>query len=415
MRHIIILVFCSLWLFASDATIDVIKESGSLPSIVVEDATVDFRGESTSKKFAKVLQADLNVLALFNVDTTYHTADYDSDSVEDSSKNYTLRFRLSRNDRGTVIVDAKLIRDKESVMSRSYRVDKESMSVFLAHSIAYDVNAYFGQESVEWMKRKLVISRLVGKKQSEIVIADYTLTYQHVIIKGGLNVFARWADEKHNAIYYTSLSTQIPTLYRVNIKTGKKELIATSDGMLVCSDVSRDGKKLLLTMAPNGQPDIYLFDTITKKKRRVTTYSGIDVNGQFLGDGRVVFVSNRLGYPNIFAKNIGQRSVEQMVYYGRNNSASTAHNEYIIYKSRESDNAYEPNTFNLHLISTKSDFVRRLTATGDNEFARFSQNGKVVMYVKNYLQESAIGIIRLEQNKNFLFPLKGAKIQSLDW
>ena len=35
--------------------------------------------------------------------------------------------------------------------------------------------------------------------------------------------------------------------------------------MVVCSDVSKDGKKLLLTMAPKDQTDIYLYDLQTKE------------------------------------------------------------------------------------------------------------------------------------------------------
>ena len=35
--------------------------------------------------------------------------------------------------------------------------------------------------------------------------------------------------------------------------------------------------------------------------------------------------------------------------------------------------------------------------------------------IKNYKAESSVGIIRLKQNKSFLFPLKIGKIQSIDW
>jgi len=185
--------------------------------------------------------------------------------------------------------------------------------------------------------------------------------------------------------------------------------------MLVCSDVSDDGKKLLLTMAPNGQPDVYEYTVASKKTVRVTKYSGIDVNAQYMADGRIAFVSNRLGYPNIFSKKIQTQATEQMVYVGKSNSACTAHDNYIIYKARESSNAFSTNTFNLHLISTKTDFIRRLTVTGINEHPQFSGDGGTVLFVKRYKNQSSIGVIRLNQNKNYLFPLKGGAIQSIDW
>jgi TolB protein len=168
-------------------------------------------------------------------------------------------------------------------------------------------------------------------------------------------------------------------------------------------------------MAPNGQPDIYLFDVRSGKTERLTRYSGIDVSGQFMGNNSIVFISNRMGYPNVFSKKIGSKAVEQMVYYGKSNVACSAHKEYIVYKSRETSNAFSTNTFNLHLISTKTDFIRRLTATGVNEFPRFSKDGSAILFIKNYKNQSSIGVVRLEYNKNYLFPLRSGKIQSLDW
>jgi TolB protein len=414
MRILMAMLVSVYILFAADATIEVVKEADALPSVAVEDASVDFAG-TPAKRFYRLLSSDLNVLTLFNVDHQYATTHFDNPSVLNSAMDYTVRFRLRSDDNGAYLVDTKLMRENKVLMQKSYRVANAEMSPFVAHAIAYDINAFFGQPPMEWLKRKIIFSRVKGRMESEIVIADYTLSYQHVMIKGGLNVFPKWANEQHTSFYYTALSGKRPTLYKIDVRSGKRQALLSSDGMLVCSDVSKDGNRLLLTMAPKGQPDIYLYNVVSKSTERLTTYEGIDVNGQFMNDGRIVFVSNRLGYPNVFAKKPGEKRIEQLVYYGKNNSACSAHNEYIVYKARESSNAFGPNTFNLHLISTKTDFIRRLTATGVNEFPRFSNDGDAIIYIKNYKQQSAIGVIRLEQNKNFLFPLASGKIQSLDW
>ncbi|MEA3228890.1 MAG: Tol-Pal system protein TolB, partial [Campylobacterota bacterium] len=291
----------------------------------------------------------------------------------------------------------------------------KSMYMFVAHSIAYDINEFMGANSVEWIKRKVVFSRIVDSKKSEIVISDYTLSYQSTVISGGFNVFPKWANKEQSEIYYTSLDDFKPTLNHLNIRTGKINRVISSDGMMICSDVSNDSRKLLLTMAANGQPDIYLYDVETKRLQRETKYSGIDVNGQFMGDNRIVFISSRLGYPNVFSKEIGDLAVEQMVYYGNSNAACSANNEYVVYKARESSDSFRKNTFNLHLISTQTDSIRRLTSTGVNEFPRFSKDGDAIIFIKSYQSQSAIGIIRLNHNKNYLFPLKYGKVQSMDW
>ena len=186
--------------------------------------------------------------------------------------------------------------------------------------------------------------------------------------------------------------------------------------MMVCSDVSEDGEKLLLTMAPNDQPDIYLYDLSSGQKKRITTYKGIDVSGSFVdGGSAVVFISERLGYPNIFHKDLDGGFVEQMVYHGKNNSSCTTHGQYIVYSSRDKKSSMGRGIFNLYLISTQTDFIRKLTSSGKNMFPRFSNDGHTVLFIKNEGQTSSLGVLRLGANKSFLFPLSAGKIQSIDW
>ena len=407
-------MLCSLLL--SDATIEVIKKVDSLPSLAVEDSSSSY-DDTFKLTFFKSLIADLNVLSIFNVDRHHNVVHYNDTNVvvENKDMEYVLRYKLSEDDSGALNVESKLIKDKTTVFSKSYKISRKMVYMFVSHAMAYDINEFMGKPSVAWMKRKVIFSRIVAPKKSELVISDYTLTYQHVAVSGGFNVFPKWANKAQNAFYYTSLDGKQPTLKRVAIRTGKTSRILSSDGVIICSDVSDDGKKLLLTMAPKGQTDIYLYNVETKKYKRVTKYGGIDVSGQFQTDNKIIFVSGRLGYPNIFSKKLGTREVEQMVYYGKSNAACSAHNEYIVYKSRETSNAFSKNTFNLHLISTKTDFIRRLTATGVNEFPRFSRDGDAILFIKNYESQSAIGIIRLNHNKNYLFPLKYGRVQSMDW
>lgn len=402
--------------FGADATIEVIKKVETLPSLAIEDSSISY-DDTFKLRFFKSLVADMNVISLFNVDRHHRLTHYNDTKVivENKDMSYVLRYKMFEDDNGALNVNMKLIQDDENVFSKNYKVNKKDIYMFVSHAIAYDINDFMGAPSVAWMKRKVIFSRVVAPRQSEIIIADYTLSYQHSIIKGGFNVFPKWANKAQNTFYYTSLSAKVPTLKHVDLGTGKVKTIMTSDGMMICSDVSDDGNTLLLTMARSGQPDIYSYNIKTKKLVRETKYGGIDVNAQFRDRNSIVFISNRLGYPNVFSKKLGSKEVEQMIYYGRSNSACSAHGEYIVYKARETSNAFSKNTFNLHLISTKTDFIRRLTATGVNEFPRFSKDGDAIIFIKNYKSQSSIGIIRLNHNKNYLFPLKYGRIQSMDW
>ncbi len=416
MRYLMILL-TAIVLMASDATLEIVKSTDNRPSVAIQDAS-EFGDMGIRGKFFRLVMGDLKVTAHFKVDDTYRSCSYDS-MIDPLLKNsdYIFRYRFREGDGQRLYMDVRAydMGSKSAIYERSYRVANRSRYPFLIHQAVIDFNDYLQMPSVGWMKRYVVFSQYTKPKQADIVVADYTLTYRKKVVSGGLNIFPKWADRDQRGIYYTKLGSR-PVLYYFNIYTGKERRVISSDGMLVCSDVSRDGKRLLLTMAPEGQPDIYMYNIESGVKERLTFYSGIDVSAQFTGsEKRIIFVSDRLGYPNIFIKGVRDRAVRQLVYHGKNNNACSAHGKYVVYTSRESDNAFSSNTFNLYLVSTESDYIRRLTASGVNQFPKFSPDGESVIYIKHYASQSALGVIRLNYNEGFLFPLRGHRIQSIDW
>ena len=416
MKQIILFISIVTGLLSYDATIDITKKVNSLPSIAIEDSSI-FKKNNISQKLYRVFINDLKIVSGLDVVDEYRITAYNSSGHFKNNKiNYILKYRISQN-KSKYIVDIKLINNAtdSSVFKKRYEIKSLNYYIFLGHTVISDLNNFFGFSSVEWMKKYVIFARYTAPRVSEIVLADYSLSYQQVIIKGGTNIFPKWENSKQKSFYFTRIMDK-PTLFKFSLKTGKIRKIITSDGMLVCSDVSKDGKKLLLTMAPSGQSDIYLYNVDTKKAKQITSFTGIDVNGKFINNEKSIsFVSSRLGYPNIFSKDLHSRSIKQLVFKGRNNSSCDTSENYLVYSSRETNNAFSPNTFNLYLISTLTDYVRKLSVSGINQYPRFSYDGQTIMFIKHYNNKSSLGLIRLNYNKSFLFPLNVGKLQSIDW
>lgn len=404
-----------------DANLQIVKKAKTLPKIIVSIAN-DTPELVILNKIKNVLEKDLEVSGHFELVNKDMNIEYiqvpDLLTLGNEGVDLYLNIWASKNENGSFTLKTKLfdVNAKAQVLEKSFTTLKDERYPFLAHRTAISVNDFFNAPSIAWMDKFVVLSVYDGSGKANIVIGDYTLSFKKTIVKGGLNIFPKWADSSQKTIYYTSYNYDKPTLVKLNIFTRQKEIVMQSEGMIVASDVSDDGSKLLITASPNSQPDIYLYNINTKKKKRVTTYSGIDVGAQFIeDDSRIVFVSDRLGNPNIFAKNINTSGVQKLVYHSKNNSSATAYKDNIVYVSRDASNELGSKTFNLYLMSTKSDNLKRLTSSGINQFPKFSRDGESLLFIKSFEGESSSGIIRLNFDKSFLFPLTGKRIQSIDW
>jgi len=398
---------------AVDAKLKIEKDVDQRAKIALVDGSPVYH-----QKFHDLLLSDLKISGHFIPDKKYRKGDVTSSFIlpELKGQEYVLKYSLDQNSGSKLLVRLIRVSDNSDIFQKSYKIANTSKIPFLAHKAISDINAALKYPDISWINRYVIYSRYSGSKKSEIVLADYTFNYQKVIIKGGLNLFPIWADKDQKSFYYSAYHGLMPTLYRINIYTGAKEKIVSSEGMLVCSDVSGDGSKLLLTMAPQGQPDIYELNLATGQKKRITRFNGIDVGGKYIdGESRIVFVSNRLGYANIFKKPIDSNAVSQVVYHGRNNNAVDAHEDKIVYASRESDRTFGHNTFNLYLTTSTGADTRPLTTTGVNQFPRFSNDGSVVLYIKHRGGSSSVGYTNLQSRQSLLFPLSGRKIQSIAW
>ena len=417
MKYLLILfvsmTFFTLSVFGVDATLKIEKDVEQRARIALMDGS----SEQNSKVF-NILLSDLKISGHFLPDSTHHIGDFSSNYIIPAlkSQEYVLKYAMNQQTGAKLLVRLLKASDGTQIFKKSYAIPAKAKMPFLIHKAISDINNVLKYPSISWINRYVAYAVYTTPGRSEIRLADYSFNYKKTIIKGGLNLFPKWADSRQRNLYYTSYKGTLPTLYKLNIYNGTKTKIASSEGMLVCSDVSKDGSKLLLTMAPEGHADIYELDLASKSKRRITNFKGIDVNGRYVDDeSHIIFISNRLGYANVFKKSIKGGATSQVVYHGRNNNACDAHGDKIVYSSRESNNAFGDNTFNLYLASTGSSDTRPITTTGSNQFPRFSTDGSVILFLKQSARSSSIGYTNLTSQQSLLFPFSDRKVQSIDW
>ena len=394
-----------------DAVLSIEKDVDSKATVSLVEDTASAGSTANHSKMFNLLLTNLKMSGHFNVDQQLRHAPFDDGMlpVELHDREYLLKYSYGTSGRSLRV---KLVRvsDNTVLFQNNYSVNVAARYPFLSHNAIVGVNNALGYDDISWMKRNILFSKYAGSRKSEIWIADYTLSFSSVLVRGGLNLFPKWANANQSAFYYTSYNGSLPTLYRVDMRSGSRQKVVSSQGMLVASDVSQDGSRVLLTMAPNGQPDIYEFNVYSGSKKRLTTFRGIDVNGKYLGDeSRIAFVSDRIGGANIYTKSIGSSSVSRAAHHGSNNSSCDASGQNLLYSVREGG------ATNIYLGSVNSSYVRPLTSNGSNQLPRFSIDGKVILYIKQSGRGNSIGYMNLATKQSVLFNMQSGKIQSIDW
>ena len=396
MRMFVIL-FLFINLLAKDS-IYIVNEKVALPKIVVKNNSKSI-DTKIQKQFYDMIINDLKLSSNFEI------------LNEEKNSNYIVEYTLKQRNQGLILeIQAKL--DKNIKFDQKYTLNNIKQYPFLAHKSIKDLISALGLLPVEWLDHKILIAKNNGPRNTQIIIADYTLTYQKIIINDGINLFPKWANKEQSAFYYSSYD-DLPTLYKIDLKTMQKTKILSSPGIITASDISQDENQILLSMAPNDQADIYIYDIKNNKLQKISQYSGIDVNANFIdNDKKIVFVSDRLGYPTIFTQDLATNIVQRAVFHNRNNSSVSSWGDYFIFSSRENDNK---NNFNIYLMSIKENFITQLTASGKNIFPKFSNDGGSIVFIKDINNQSSLGIIRVNALKSFYYPLKIGKIQAVDW
>lgn len=408
MRYfILVFIVSAINLFALDATIKIEKDVDQRARVLITDDS-DLLSDR-SKDIYNIFSEDMIISGHFKVEGGYNNKD--TGNPHDMTKvKYHLKYRYE-DISGMAKISVNLIERSSGrkVFSGEYKIPVVSRYPFLVHKAVSEMNDALGFKSVSWLNRYIVYAKYTGKKETEVILADFTFRYRKRIIKGGLTLFPCWGDKDQKSLYFSDYNGELPVLKRLNLYTGKIDTIITSQGMLACSDVSSDGKRLLLTMAPQGQADIYEYNTVTKQAKRVTFFSGIDVNGKYLrGEQRIVFVSNRLGYPNIFAKNIESRDVDQLVFAGRNNNSCDAFEDKVVFVGKAN-----PTTYNVYLVNSDGSDIRPLSSGGVNQFPRFSSDGNIVAYIDKYA--GMIHYQGLDSGESLQYRINDGRIQSIDW
>ena len=210
-----------------------------------------------------------------------------------------------------------------TVTGRAYLTKNFARGSAEARRLAHEVN-----DEIVWAVKKvkgIASTRIamIGKagKQDDLYICDadggglVRLTRD-----GAICLRPRWTPGGQG-IFYTSFVGGYPDVYRIDLKSNRRERVVSFPGLNTGAIVSPDGRRLALVLSKDGNPDLYVIDLADRRLTRLTrTGRAAEASPTWSPDGnQLAFVSNSSGLPQIYVLGASGGEPKRVTFRGSEN------------------------------------------------------------------------------------------------
>jgi TolB protein len=193
-------------------------------------------------------------------------------------------------------------------------------------------------------------------------------------------------DPKGTSIAYMAFRSQVPQIYQRNLLTNTEQPVGNFPGMTFAPKFSPEGSRLAMSLATNGNTDIYVLGLQDGRpvgeRRRLTNSQSIDTSPSFSPDGReLVFNSDRAGSPQLYTMSVNGGEARRISFGGGNygSPAWSPRGDLIAFTK------IKGGLFHIGIMKTDGSDERLLTRSALDEAPTWSPNGRVILFSrKNY-------------------------------
>ena len=190
----------------------------------------------------------------------------------------------------------------------------------------------------------------------------------------------RFNPTSQEVTYMSYRGQEQPHVYLLNIENGQRELVGDFPGMTFSPRFSPDGQKVIMSLQPGGNANIYTMDLRSKSTTRLTDDSAIDTSPSYSPDGsQIVFTSDRGGTPQLYVMG-ADGSNPKRVTFGEGTFETpvwSPRGDLIAFTRRAKGQ------FAIGVIRPDGSGQRILTEGFHNEGPTWAPNGRVIMFFRD--------------------------------
>ncbi len=170
-----------------------------------------------------------------------------------------------------------------------------------------------------------------------------------------------------------------PRVYLYNIDTGQREVVGDFPGMTFAPRFSPDGNRVVMSMAAQGNTDVYTLDLRTRQQARITQHPSINTSPSYSPDARqIVFNSDRGGTQQLYTMTAGGDNVQRISFgTGRYSTPVWSPRGDLIAFTKQTEGE-----FYIGVMRPNGQDERLLTRAFLVEGPTWAPNGRVVMYFR---------------------------------
>lgn len=216
------------------------------------------------------------------------------------------------------------------------------------------------------------------KRVKKLAIMDYDGANYKELTDGRFLALTPRFDSKSQRVIYMSYKNSIPSIYLLELQSGKQDLLGKFSGISFAPRFSPDGRKAIMSVAANGSSDIYELDLNSGASNKITDGLGnINTSASYSPDGlNLVFTSDRGGRSQIYTMNTYGKNVKRISFAEGSYSSPvwSPRGDFIAFSK------LKDGQFHIGVMRPDGSGERLLTKSWMDESPTWSPNGRVIMF-----------------------------------